>query len=155
MAYTAVDIFRIIQFPIFFPREVENRIAHLAVLTSRLGRFCFFSPFFSLFFLQRLCLNGSSGQEIIISTWLETVEALAFEPLSQLLYWVNAGIPKIEVRSHHLCCRGDCPNVPLGSQCWLPTCAPLPLYWVHRASQNHFCWKKSSGSLSLTISLTY
>lgn len=53
---------------------------------------------FILFFPQRLCLNGSSGQEIIISTGLETVEALAFEPLSQLLYWVNAGIPKIEVQ---------------------------------------------------------
>lgn len=56
-----------------------------------------FSLFFSFLF-QRLCLNGSSGQEIIISTGLETVEALAFEPLSQLLYWVNAGIPKIEVQ---------------------------------------------------------
>lgn len=56
----------------------------------------FNSDWFNCFF-QRLCLNGSSGQEIIISTGLETVEALAFEPLSQLLYWVNAGIPKIEV----------------------------------------------------------
>lgn len=54
-------------------------------------------------YFQRLCLNGSSGQEVIIGTGLETVEALAFEPISQLLYWVNAGIPKIEVHlSAHL-----------------------------------------------------
>ena len=46
---------------------------------------------------QRLCLNGSTGQEVIISSGLETVEALAFEPLSQLLYWVDAGFKKIEV----------------------------------------------------------
>lgn len=48
---------------------------------------------------QRLCLNGSSGQEVIISSGLETVEALAFDPLSQLLYWVDAGLKKIEVRA--------------------------------------------------------
>lgn len=46
---------------------------------------------------QRLCLNGSTGQEVIISSGLETVEALAFDPLSQLLYWVDAGLKKIEV----------------------------------------------------------
>lgn len=46
---------------------------------------------------QRLCLNGSTGQEVIISSGLETVEALAFDPLSQLLYWVDAGFKKIEV----------------------------------------------------------
>lgn len=51
----------------------------------------------SFFCLQRLCLNGSTGQEVIISSGLETVEALAFEPLSQLLYWVDAGFKKIEV----------------------------------------------------------
>lgn len=50
-----------------------------------------------LFSLQRLCLNGSTGQEVIISSGLETVEALAFDPLSQLLYWVDAGLKKIEV----------------------------------------------------------
>lgn len=50
VAYTDVDIFRIIPFPIFFPREVENGYTHVAVLTSRLGRFCFFSPFFLPFF---------------------------------------------------------------------------------------------------------
>lgn len=34
---------------------------------------------------------------MIISSGLETVEALAFDPLSQLLYWVDAGLKKIEV----------------------------------------------------------
>ncbi|XP_051668172.1 sortilin-related receptor isoform X3 [Manacus candei] len=58
---------------------------------------CLYWADVTLDIIQRLCLNGSSGQEIIISTGLETVEALAFEPLSRLLYWVNAGIPKIEV----------------------------------------------------------
>ncbi|KAM9255799.1 sortilin-related receptor isoform 2-T2 [Cariama cristata] len=58
---------------------------------------CLYWADVTLDIIQRLCLNGSSGQEIIVSTGLETVEALAFEPLSQLLYWVNAGIPKIEV----------------------------------------------------------
>ncbi|KAL8173660.1 UNVERIFIED_CONTAM: Sortilin- receptor, partial [Gekko kuhli] len=58
---------------------------------------CLYWADVTLDIIQRLCLNGSSGQEIIISTGLETVEALAFEPISQLLYWVNAGIPKIEV----------------------------------------------------------
>lgn len=72
----------------------------MTVLVSKF-LICFSDFFLSL---QRLCLNGSSGQEIIISTGLETVEALAFEPLSQLLYWVNAGIPKIEVQ---LCSPGD------------------------------------------------
>ena len=52
----------------------------------------------SFFSLQRLCLNGSTGQEVIINSGLETVEALAFEPLSQLLYWVDSGFKKIEVR---------------------------------------------------------
>uniref|UniRef100_A0A452SQB1 Sortilin-related receptor n=1 Tax=Ursus americanus TaxID=9643 RepID=A0A452SQB1_URSAM len=47
--------------------------------------------------IQRLCLNGSTGQEVIISSGLETVEALALEPLSQLLYWVDSGFKKIEV----------------------------------------------------------
>ncbi|KAJ7304988.1 hypothetical protein JRQ81_010728 [Phrynocephalus forsythii] len=58
---------------------------------------CLYWADVTLDIIQRLCLNGSSGQEVIISTGLETVEALAFEPISQLLYWVNAGIPKIEV----------------------------------------------------------
>ncbi|NWH80072.1 SORL protein, partial [Piaya cayana] len=58
---------------------------------------CLYWADVTLDIIQRLCLNGSSGQEIIISTGLETVEALAFEPLSRLLYWVNAGIAKIEV----------------------------------------------------------
>ncbi|KAH0623299.1 hypothetical protein JD844_031470 [Phrynosoma platyrhinos] len=58
---------------------------------------CLYWADVTLDIIQRLCLNGSSGQEIIVSTGLETVEALAFEPISQLLYWVNAGIPKIEV----------------------------------------------------------
>ncbi|KAJ6653954.1 hypothetical protein lerEdw1_007586 [Lerista edwardsae] len=60
-------------------------------------RNCLYWADVTLDIIQRLCLNGSSGQEIIVSTSLETVEALAFEPISQLLYWVNAGVPKIEV----------------------------------------------------------
>ncbi|XP_041425155.1 sortilin-related receptor isoform X2 [Xenopus laevis] len=49
--------------------------------------------------IQRLCLNGSSGQEIIIRNGLKTIESLAFDPLSQLLYWVDAGMKRIEVAS--------------------------------------------------------
>ncbi|XP_069081125.1 sortilin-related receptor [Pleurodeles waltl] len=51
----------------------------------------------SLDSIQRLCLNGSSGQEVIIGSGLQTVEALAFEPISKLLYWVDAGLKTIEV----------------------------------------------------------
>ncbi|XP_038610031.1 sortilin-related receptor isoform X2 [Tachyglossus aculeatus] len=58
---------------------------------------CLYWADVTLDLIQRLCLNGSSGQEVIISSGLETVEALAFEPLSQLLYWVDAGMKKIEV----------------------------------------------------------
>ncbi|XP_070808754.1 LOW QUALITY PROTEIN: sortilin-related receptor [Pituophis catenifer annectens] len=58
---------------------------------------CLYWADVTLEIIQRICLNGSSGQEVIIGTSLETVEALVFEPISQLLYWVNAGIPKIEV----------------------------------------------------------
>uniref|UniRef100_UPI00398ED6D8 sortilin-related receptor isoform X2 n=1 Tax=Pristiophorus japonicus TaxID=55135 RepID=UPI00398ED6D8 len=47
--------------------------------------------------IQRLCLNGSTGQDIIIKDGLQTVEALAFDPISQLLYWVDAGAKKLEV----------------------------------------------------------
>uniref|UniRef100_A0A3B3Q3S9 Sortilin-related receptor n=1 Tax=Paramormyrops kingsleyae TaxID=1676925 RepID=A0A3B3Q3S9_9TELE len=47
--------------------------------------------------IQRLCLNGSSGQEIIVRRGLQNVEALAFDPVSRLLFWVDAGAQKIEV----------------------------------------------------------
>ncbi|XP_061538012.1 sortilin-related receptor isoform X2 [Phycodurus eques] len=47
--------------------------------------------------IQRLCLNGSTGQEIIVRKDLQNVEALAFDPISRLLYWVDAGAQKIEV----------------------------------------------------------
>ncbi|KAM9299149.1 sortilin-related receptor [Gastrophryne carolinensis] len=47
--------------------------------------------------IQRLCLNGSSGQEVLVRVGLETVESLAFDPISHLLYWVDAGSKKIEV----------------------------------------------------------
>ncbi|KAI1903297.1 hypothetical protein AGOR_G00025750 [Albula goreensis] len=47
--------------------------------------------------IQRLCLNGSSGQEFIVRRGLLNVEALAFDPISRLLYWVDAGSQKIEV----------------------------------------------------------
>lgn len=52
-------------------------------------------PLFSL--LQRLCLNGSTGQEVIVRKDLQNVEALTFDPISRLLYWVDAGAQKIEV----------------------------------------------------------
>uniref|UniRef100_A0A5F9DAM4 Sortilin-related receptor n=1 Tax=Oryctolagus cuniculus TaxID=9986 RepID=A0A5F9DAM4_RABIT len=58
---------------------------------------CLYWSDLALDVIQRLCLNGSTGQEVIINSDLETVEALAFEPLSQLLYWVDAGFKKIEV----------------------------------------------------------
>uniref|UniRef100_H3ARQ9 Sortilin-related receptor n=1 Tax=Latimeria chalumnae TaxID=7897 RepID=H3ARQ9_LATCH len=58
---------------------------------------CLYWADISLDLIQRLCLNGSSGQEVIIRTGLETVEALVFDPISQLLYWVDDGAKKIEV----------------------------------------------------------
>lgn len=47
--------------------------------------------------LQRLCLNGSTGQEVIVRKDLQNVEALTFDPISRLLYWVDAGAQRIEV----------------------------------------------------------
>lgn len=47
--------------------------------------------------LQRLCLNGSTGQEVVVRKDLQNVEALTFDPISRLLYWVDAGAQKIEV----------------------------------------------------------
>ncbi|KAJ8276085.1 hypothetical protein COCON_G00078370 [Conger conger] len=47
--------------------------------------------------IQRLCLNGSSGQEVIVRRGLQNVEALTFDSVSRLLYWVDAGSQKIEV----------------------------------------------------------
>ncbi|XP_075695287.1 sortilin-related receptor [Rhinoderma darwinii] len=58
---------------------------------------CLYWADVTLDIIQRLCLNGSSGQEVLVRSGLETVESLAFDPLSQLLYWVDAGIKKIEV----------------------------------------------------------
>jgi len=46
---------------------------------------------------QRLCLNGSTGQEVMVRKDLQNVEALTFDPISRLLYWVDAGAQKIEV----------------------------------------------------------
>lgn len=46
---------------------------------------------------QRLCLNGSTGQEVVVRKDLQNVEALSFDPVSRLLYWVDAGAQKIEV----------------------------------------------------------
>lgn len=65
------------------------------------GHWSLSQRFFFFFSLQRLCLNGNTGQEVIINSGLETVEALAFEPLSQLLYWVDSGFKKIEVCVFH------------------------------------------------------
>lgn len=42
-------------------------------------------------------MNGSSGQEVIVRRGLQNVEALTFDPVSRLLYWVDAGSQKIEV----------------------------------------------------------
>lgn len=50
-----------------------------------------------LLVLQRLCLNGSTGQEVVVRKDLQNVEALTFDPISRLLYWVDAGAQKIEV----------------------------------------------------------
>ncbi|KAK0145654.1 Sortilin-related receptor [Merluccius polli] len=47
--------------------------------------------------LQRQCLNGSTGQEVVVRKDLQNVEALTFDPISRLLYWVDAGAQKIEV----------------------------------------------------------
>ncbi|XP_041030158.1 sortilin-related receptor [Carcharodon carcharias] len=47
--------------------------------------------------IQRLCLNGNTGQDIIIKDGLQMVEALAFDPISELLYWIDAGAKKLEV----------------------------------------------------------
>ncbi|XP_075046529.1 sortilin-related receptor [Mixophyes fleayi] len=58
---------------------------------------CLYWADVTLDIIQRLCLNGSSGQQVLVRSGLETVESLAFDPLSQLLYWVDAGIKKIEV----------------------------------------------------------
>lgn len=53
--------------------------------------------------LQRLCLNGSTGQEVVVKKDLQNVEALTFDPVSRLLYWVDAGAQKIEVQRSHMC----------------------------------------------------
>lgn len=52
--------------------------------------------------MQRLCLNGSSGQEVVVKKDLQNVEALTFDPISRLLYWVDAGAQKIEVQRNLL-----------------------------------------------------
>ncbi|XP_062872320.1 sortilin-related receptor [Trichomycterus rosablanca] len=58
---------------------------------------CLYWADISLDTIQRLCLNGSSGQEVIVRKGLQNVEALTFDPVSRLLYWVDAGAQKIEV----------------------------------------------------------
>uniref|UniRef100_A0A673IES5 Sortilin-related receptor n=1 Tax=Sinocyclocheilus rhinocerous TaxID=307959 RepID=A0A673IES5_9TELE len=58
---------------------------------------CLYWADISLDTIQRLCLNGSSGQEVIVRKDLQNVEALSFDPISRLLYWVDAGAQKIEV----------------------------------------------------------
>ncbi|XP_076833567.1 LOW QUALITY PROTEIN: sortilin-related receptor [Brachyhypopomus gauderio] len=60
-------------------------------------RNCIYWADISLDTIQRLCLNGSSGQEVIVRKDLQNVEALTFDPISRLLYWVDAGAQKIEV----------------------------------------------------------
>ncbi|XP_068110700.1 sortilin-related receptor [Hyperolius riggenbachi] len=58
---------------------------------------CLYWADVTLDIIQRLCLNGSTGQEVLVRSGLETVESLAFDPISHLLYWVDAGSKKIEV----------------------------------------------------------
>ncbi|XP_029027892.1 sortilin-related receptor isoform X2 [Betta splendens] len=58
---------------------------------------CLYWADISLDTIQRLCLNGSTGQEVIVRKGLQNVEALTFDPISKLLYWVDAGAQKIEV----------------------------------------------------------
>uniref|UniRef100_A0A673K6R7 Sortilin-related receptor n=1 Tax=Sinocyclocheilus rhinocerous TaxID=307959 RepID=A0A673K6R7_9TELE len=58
---------------------------------------CLYWADISLDTIERLCLNGSSGQEVIVKKDLQNVEALSFDPISRLLYWVDAGAQKIEV----------------------------------------------------------
>ncbi|KAL0973055.1 hypothetical protein UPYG_G00198300 [Umbra pygmaea] len=58
---------------------------------------CIYWADISLDTIQRLCLNGSTGQEVIVKKGLQNVEALTFDPISRLLYWVDAGAQKIEV----------------------------------------------------------
>ncbi|XP_067102176.1 sortilin-related receptor isoform X3 [Osmerus mordax] len=60
-------------------------------------RNCLYWADISLDTIQRLCLNGSTGQEVVIRKDLQNVEALTFDPISRLLYWVDAGAQKIEV----------------------------------------------------------
>uniref|UniRef100_A0A1A7WSZ5 Sortilin-related receptor n=1 Tax=Iconisemion striatum TaxID=60296 RepID=A0A1A7WSZ5_9TELE len=60
-------------------------------------RNCLYWADISIDTIQRLCLNGSSGQEVIVRKDLQNVEALTFDPISRLLYWVDAGAQKIEV----------------------------------------------------------
>ncbi|XP_019620636.1 PREDICTED: sortilin-related receptor-like isoform X1 [Branchiostoma belcheri] len=47
--------------------------------------------------IQRLCLNGSTVQETIVQGRIETVEGLAIDWMSGNLYWVDAGMKKIEM----------------------------------------------------------
>ncbi|XP_062275245.1 sortilin-related receptor [Scomber scombrus] len=60
-------------------------------------RNCLYWADISLDTIQRLCLNGSTGQEVVVRKDLQNVEALTFDPISRLLYWVDAGAQKIEV----------------------------------------------------------
>ncbi|CDR09077.1 unnamed protein product, partial [Oncorhynchus mykiss] len=59
-------------------------------------RNCLYWADISLDTIQRLCLNGSTGQEVIVRKDLQNVEALTFDPISRLLYWVDAGAQRIE-----------------------------------------------------------
>ncbi|XP_069750812.1 sortilin-related receptor isoform X2 [Narcine bancroftii] len=58
---------------------------------------CLYWADISQHIIQRLCLNGSTGQNIVIKDGLQTVEALAFDSISRLLYWIDAGAKKLEV----------------------------------------------------------
>ncbi|XP_029700330.1 sortilin-related receptor isoform X2 [Takifugu rubripes] len=74
-----------------------NGLREAVALDFDYDRNCLYWADISLDTIQRLCLNGSTGQEVVVRKDLQNVEALSFDPVSRLLYWVDAGAQKIEV----------------------------------------------------------
>ncbi|TNN01446.1 hypothetical protein fugu_010828 [Takifugu bimaculatus] len=73
-----------------------NGLREAVALDFDYDRNCLYWADISLDTIQRLCLNGSTGQEVVVRKDLQNVEALSFDPVSRLLYWVDAGAQKIE-----------------------------------------------------------
>uniref|UniRef100_A0A3P8V3B2 Sortilin-related receptor n=1 Tax=Cynoglossus semilaevis TaxID=244447 RepID=A0A3P8V3B2_CYNSE len=88
-------------------------------------RNCLYWADISLDTIQRLCLNGSTGQEVVVRKDLQNVEALTFDPISRLLYWVDAGARKIEVSNPD----GDLRHTLLNSSILEHPRALNDLYW--------------------------